>query len=66
MSDIMILKKGITEIESDAMVNAANTSLLVGGGVCGVIFRAAGTQELQEACNELGHCETGKADPQLG
>ena len=43
------------------MVNAANAGLQAGGGVCGAIFRAAGYQELQDACDQIGHCDTGKA-----
>lgn len=45
----------------DAIVNAANTSLKMGGGVCGSIFRAAGASELQAACNNIGRCKVGEA-----
>ena len=61
MSTITIQQKGITDIPADAIVNAANTGLWAGGGVCGVIFRKAGMAELTAACNVIGHCDEGSA-----
>jgi len=58
---LLISRNDITKIDAEAIVNAANTALQMGGGVCGAIFRAAGPAELQAACNKLGSIKTGEA-----
>ena len=56
-----IVCRDITKIKADAIVNAANTELAMGGGVCGAIFRAAGAAKLQAACDKLKPIKTGEA-----
>lgn len=58
---LKILSADITKLAVDAIVNAANTNLLAGGGVCGAIFRAAGHRQLQAACDKLAPIQTGQA-----
>ena len=56
-----IIRNDISKSKTDAIVNAANTSLQMGGGVCGAIFKAAGADKLQKACNKLAPINTGEA-----
>lgn len=58
---LTVVRNDITKMNVDAIVNAANTDLQMGGGVCGAIFRAAGSGRLQRACDELAPIATGAA-----
>lgn len=56
-----IVRHDLTKMKVDAIVNAANTELKRGGGVCGAIFEAAGVNELTHACDEIGGWPVGEA-----
>lgn len=56
-----IVQQDITTMKIDAIVNAANEGLRMGGGVCGAIFNAAGAKQIQAACDELAPIKTGEA-----
>ncbi len=58
---LTIVRQDITQMKVDAIVNAANTELQMGGGVCGAIFQAAGPQKLQNACGQLAPIKVGEA-----
>ncbi len=58
---LTIVRQDITKMNVDAIVNAANTELQMGGGVCGAIFRAAGVEQLQAVCDALCSIKTGQA-----
>jgi Predicted phosphatase homologous to the C-terminal domain of histone macroH2A1 len=56
-----IIRNDITKMMVDIIVNAANTGLKMGGGVCGAIFAAAGADQLQAECDRIGGCAVGEA-----
>lgn len=56
-----LVRQDITKMQVDAIVNAANTELRMGGGVCGAIFNAAGADEMQAVCSKLAPIRTGEA-----
>jgi len=58
---LTIVRNDITRLDVDAIVNAANTALQMGGGVCGAIFHTAGADKLQAACDRLAPIQTGEA-----
>ncbi len=60
MVKLEVVKDSIVNLEVEAIVNAANSELLRGGGVCGAIFSCAGF-ELDRECNEIGRCDVGEA-----
>lgn len=56
-----IIRDDLTRVHADAIVNAANSALQQGGGVCGAIFAAAGAEKLRQACDAIGGCPVGEA-----
>jgi len=58
---VFTVRGDLTKMPVDAVVNAANEALAMGGGVCGAIFRAAGPEKMAAACAAIGRCETGRA-----
>lgn len=56
-----IVRNDITKMHVDAIVNAANSRLQQGGGVCGAIFAVAGADKLQAECDRISHCAVGSA-----
>ena len=50
-----IIRDDITNLKTDAIVNAGNNRLKASGGVCGAIFKKAGLEKLQKECDKIGH-----------
>ena len=61
MRSLSIRTISVTKLDTDAVVNAANSALRQGTGVCGAIFRDAGAGEMTAACRKIGHCDEGSA-----
>lgn len=59
--NVKVHKGDITKLNVDCIVNAANTELSAGSGVCGAIYDAAGFDDMSRACSAVGGCETGEA-----
>ena len=59
-TEIQLIQGDITQLETDAIVNAANSQLILGGGVAGAIRRSGGPQ-IQIECDQIGGCEVGGA-----
>jgi len=59
-AELVLVKGDITEVKADAIVNAANSRLKMGGGVAGAILRKGG-KSIQEECDRIGHCPVGGA-----
>ena len=60
MSEIGIKNEDIVKAKTDVIVNATNSQLKGTKGVCGAIFKAAGWDEMQKACDQLGYCPEGE------
>lgn len=58
---LSIVRNDIAKVRADVLVNAANTGLARGGGVCGALFAGAGAAKMEAACRAIGHCDTGNA-----
>ncbi|MGI6235424.1 MAG: macro domain-containing protein [Christensenellales bacterium] len=58
---LSIITGDLTQVRADALVNAANTWLSEGGGVCGALFQKAGREQMRAACQQIGRCEVGQA-----